>query len=505
MVAAIFLSLILLALVVVLFLFTQCRRLGNIPPGPRGLPLVGYIPFLKNHDAKPYKALIKLSQIYGPVTGFYMGPSFTVSVCGYEAVVEALHNEDLNGRPDSAARRERTFGKRLGLMFIDGDFFREQRRFTLRHLRDLGFGRTSAEDMIQDEIREVIRVIVDQSSSDPNRVVDFKNGIFNRSVLNILWALIGGERFNRDDARLTNLLNMVDFFNRSFKPQSANVAVPGFLLRMFPSLRKILGIHNDIFEPLQNFIRTVIEEHARDRDEVPRDFIDVYLKEMEKQQMDLPEDQKQSTSFHVEQLIALVIDLFLAGSETSSNAIGFALLYMVHYPEVQRKMQAELDRICGDALPSLSHRPSLVYTEAVLIESLRLANVAPLTLMHCASKDTQLGGFNIPKTSLVLINLYSVNMDETYWTDPQVFRPERHLDSDGSLLKKSERFMPFGLGKRQCLGEPLARNSFFLFTAALVKAFQLEAVPARPLPSLDPLTGVTNGYQGFQAIVTPRI
>ena len=140
-------------------------------------------------------------------------------------------------------------------MFIDGDFFREQRRFTLRHLRDLGFGRTSAEDMIQDEIREMIRVIGDQSTSDPNGVVDFKSGIFNRSVLNILWALIGGKRFNRDDARLTSLLNMVDFFNRSFKHQTASVAVPAFLLRMFPSLRKILGIRNDIFEPLQNFIR----------------------------------------------------------------------------------------------------------------------------------------------------------------------------------------------------------------------------------------------------------
>ena len=82
------------------------------------MPLVGYMPFLKKHDAKPYMALLKLSQIYGTVTGFYMGPSFTVSVCGYEAVVEALHNEDLNGRPDSAARRERTFGKRLGELFI---------------------------------------------------------------------------------------------------------------------------------------------------------------------------------------------------------------------------------------------------------------------------------------------------------------------------------------------------------------------------------------------------
>ena len=140
-------------------------------------------------------------------------------------------------------------------MFIDGDFFREQRRFTLRHLRDLGFGRTSAEDMIHEEIRELIHVISDQSTSDPDRIVDFKSGIFNRSVLNILWALVGGERFSRDDARLTSLMDMVDFFNRNFKPQSANVAVPAFLLRMFPSLRKIIGLRNDIFEPLQNFIR----------------------------------------------------------------------------------------------------------------------------------------------------------------------------------------------------------------------------------------------------------
>ena len=79
------------------------------------MPLIGFLPFLKKYDSKPHKALIKLSKIYGPVTGFYLGPSqFFVSVCGYEAVREALNNDDLNGRPDTAIRRERTFGKRLG-------------------------------------------------------------------------------------------------------------------------------------------------------------------------------------------------------------------------------------------------------------------------------------------------------------------------------------------------------------------------------------------------------
>ena len=218
----------------------------------------------------------KLSQIYGPVTAYYAGPSqLFISVCGYEAVREALNNPDLDGRPDTAARRERNFGKRLGnkiyqnitiyyfltdyrlmtgLMFIDGEFFSQQRRFALRHLRDFGFGRTSMEDLIHEEIRDLMTEIRERSASDPNNVVDFK-GIFNLSVLNVIWALIGGERFNRNDARLTQLLDMVEFFTRSFKPLTAAIPVPAFLLRLFPSLRTIIGIRNDIFQPMQNFIR----------------------------------------------------------------------------------------------------------------------------------------------------------------------------------------------------------------------------------------------------------
>lgn len=142
-----------------------------------------------------------------------------------------------------------------GFMFVDGDFFREQRRFALRHLRDLGFGRTSAEEMIHEEIRELIRLIGEQAGSDPEGVVHFQSGSFNRNVLNILWALTGGERFKGDDARLTSLLGMVELFNRSFKPQTASIAVPAFLLRLFPSLWKTMGIRNDIFGPLHKFMR----------------------------------------------------------------------------------------------------------------------------------------------------------------------------------------------------------------------------------------------------------
>lgn len=139
-------------------------------------------------------------------------------------------------------------------MFIDGEFHREQRRFTLRHLRDLGFGRTSSEDMIHEEIVDLLDAIRGQSNSDPNNIVDFY-GMFNLSALNVLWALIGGERFMRDDIRLTRLLQMLDIYARSFKPLLASLPIPRFVLQIFPPIKGFLGLKFEVFQPLQNFIK----------------------------------------------------------------------------------------------------------------------------------------------------------------------------------------------------------------------------------------------------------
>lgn len=142
----------------------------------------------------------------------------------------------------------------VGIMFTEGQFFREQRRFTLRHLRDLGFGRTSSESLIQDEIHELIEEIKTIASSNPNNVVDFK-AMFNPTLINILWAIIAGERFKHDDAQLKCLLNIVENFFSSGQVVRANIPVPGFILRCFPFIRQFVGIRNDTFEPLQDFIR----------------------------------------------------------------------------------------------------------------------------------------------------------------------------------------------------------------------------------------------------------
>lgn len=171
-------------------------------------------------------------------------------------------------------------------------------------------------------------------------------------------------------------------------------------------------------------------------------FIGSYLKEIE-QSKDVP-----NNSFTEEQLLATCLDLFQAGTETTSNTLSFGLIYMVHNPAVQAKVRHELDRVIGRSrLPTLNDRSDLPYVEAVLCEIQRMANVAPLGIVHRALETVKFGDYIIPKDAIMLVSLYSLNMDAEYWKDPLEFRPERFLDEEGKLIQHVDQFLPFGLGE----------------------------------------------------------
>ena len=132
--------------------------------------------------------------------------------------------------------------------------WQEQRRFALRHLRDLGFGKTSAENLIQEEIQDLIEEIRVEAEASGG-VVDFCER-FNLSLLNVLWAVVSGERYKHDDAKLKKLITAVNMIIRRGNPLRAAIPVPKILLAIFPSLTGFLGIPPaDLFAPLQDFIR----------------------------------------------------------------------------------------------------------------------------------------------------------------------------------------------------------------------------------------------------------
>jgi len=137
-------------------------------------------------------------------------------------------------------------------LFANGKQWQEHRRFTLRHLRDMGFGKSSIENQMMDEIQELIQEIKSSIESDPNNVVDFK-GMFNLSTLNVLWAMITGSRRRRDDTQFQTLLNTIDEAFRAGNSVRNQLDLPEFLYKLFPVLRKYFGARKDLNAIIQKF------------------------------------------------------------------------------------------------------------------------------------------------------------------------------------------------------------------------------------------------------------
>uniref|UniRef100_A0A8D0UMT4 Cytochrome P450 2J2 n=2 Tax=Sus scrofa TaxID=9823 RepID=A0A8D0UMT4_PIG len=180
-----------------------------------------------------------------------------------------------------------------------------------------------------------------------------------------------------------------------------------------------------------------------------------------------------TSSFQEENLIFTTLDLFFAGTETTSTTLRWGLLYMALYPEIQEKVQAEIDRVLGQSQqPSTAARESMPYTNAVIHEVQRMGNIIPLNVPREVAEDTTLAGYHLPKGTMVLTNLTALHRDPAEWATPDTFNPEHFLEN--GKFKKREAFLPFSIGKRACLGEQLARTELFVFFTSLLQKFSFR-------------------------------
>ncbi|KAK3106352.1 hypothetical protein FSP39_018275 [Pinctada imbricata] len=172
-----------------------------------------------------------------------------------------------------------------------------------------------------------------------------------------------------------------------------------------------------------------------------------------------------------EMIFSVVADLIGAGFNTTASSLKWGILFMASHHEVQERVQKEIDEIVGQhRKPSVLDRKNLQYSEAVVLEILRMAPILPLALPHSACTKTKLLGFTIPENMIVLVNLLSSNLDRQLWRSPTEFKPERFLDQDGNIDNKiADNVMSFGTGRRRCIGEQLARSNIFVFLTSLLQ------------------------------------
>ncbi|XP_069347013.1 cytochrome P450 2D17-like isoform X2 [Eulemur rufifrons] len=489
-----------LALAVVIFLLLvdlmhrRPRWAARYPPGPMSMPGLGNLLQVDFQDIPC--CFSQLRRRFGDVFSLQLAWTPVVVLNGLEAVREALvkHNEDTADRPPSPVYEYMGYRPHAEGVILAryGPAWREQRRFSLSTLRFFGLGKKSLELWVTEEAACLCAAFADQAARPFS-----PNALLNKAVGNVIASLTYGRRFEYDDR---TFLRLMELAMESLKEDSGLLRE---VLNSVPVLLRIPGLPGKVFSAQKGFMALLDElvtEHRMTRDpaQPPRDLTDAFLAEVEKAKGN------PDSSFNDENLRMVVSDLFSAGMVTTSTTLAWALLLMILHPDVQRRVQQEIDEVIGKVRqPEIGDQAHMPFTTAVIHEVQRFADIIPLGVPHMTSRDIKVQGFLIPKGTTLFTNLSSVLKDEAVWEKPFRFHPEHFLDAQGRFVKP-EAFMPFSAGRRTCLGEPLARMELFLFFTSLLQRFSFSVPPGHPRPSDHGVCNFLVTPSPYQLCAVPR-
>ncbi|XP_042564674.1 cytochrome P450 2M1-like isoform X2 [Clupea harengus] len=467
------LSLVLCVIVFILLWMIRGKKSSfeRLPPGPRPAPLVGNL--FQIGLAEPYKYYLELCNKYGSVCTIWLANKPVIILSGYKTIKDALvtQGEEFNGRAQYPFLMRSTNG--FGVLASSGQRWKDLRRFSIMTLKNFGMGRRSVEERVQEEARSLVKAFHEFD--------------------------VFGHRFEYKDPEF---LLLYDTINAYFDVLSSPI---GTLYNILPKFVELIpGKHKKLFALLQktqDYVKNQAEIRLKhlDANSTPQDYIEAFMIKMI-QEKDLPKSE-----FHYDNLVGSVWSLFSAGTETTSSTLRYMLLMMIKHPDIQVRVHKEIDDVIGrNRSPYMDDRSKMPYTDAVIHEVQRSLDLAPTSVPHKVNVDTEFKKYFIPKDTMVLPLLSSVLIDPNLWKNPENFDPENFLDEEGRF-KKNDAFLAFGLGKRACLGEGLARMELFLFFSSLLQHFTFVGTkPPEEIDSTPANSGFGRMPRSYDCYAKPR-
>ncbi|XP_016923418.2 cytochrome P450 306a1 [Drosophila suzukii] len=496
--------------------------LGVSPPGPWGLPWLGYLPFL---DARaPHKSLQALAKRYGGIFELKMGRVRTVVLSDAALVRDFFRREVMTGRAPLYLTHGIMGG--YGIICAQGDIWRHARRETSEWLKALGMtrrpGRLRArlEERIGRGVDECVRLYEAEAEKSCGSELNPQPAL-HHTLGNIINDLVFGITYKQDDpdwlylqrlqeegVKLIGVSGVVNFLPwlRHLPSNERNIR---FLLegkakthaiydRIVDACAQRLNEKQKMFRERQELRRQekLLEEQRsqpaeeqesgqESRPEDNEEYTDVDLSDEDEIDEDEYEPEcilehflihrdRESQLYCDDQLRHLLADLFGAGVDTSLATLRWFLLYLAREQRCQRRLH-ELLLPLGPT-PTLEELEPLTYLRACISETLRIRSVVPLGIPHGSKQNFTMGDYHIKRGSMIVSLQWAIHMDPEAFPEPEEFRPERFLTPDGAYSAPPQ-FIPFSAGNRMCPGDEMARMMLTLFAGRILRRFHLELPP----------------------------
>ncbi|KAF8374473.1 hypothetical protein PRIPAC_80902 [Pristionchus pacificus] len=432
--------------VVAVYIYRYYANVRRYPKGPTPLPLIGNLHQFDPNRLHHYFERVQAE--YGDVFTVWT-PAPMVILMSYSTIKEALvtKGDDFLGRmgrfPDDVLMAT----DNGGVIFSDGENWREQRRTAVHILRDFGMGRNVMEAQVKvsmDEFMRHLESIEDKSS------VDFRWPLQARNIF-FEFLYSGCKRDQQAPVRIPlpvqRLQTTHGLFRHAHLPcmcsgygaivlctlyvfENVRASALSQMAMQFPWIARLpvvgwlaVGQHRKTASRLQAHIRTDIQRCTttfNDNDE-PACFVHAYMQRMAKNPQ-LTEDQ----------MVNVCGDFFFAGMETTSTTLRWAMLHMAKNLRVQDKIRAEIHAVLGkDGEVTMNDKMRLPYTSAAVSELQRMANIVPLNVFHRTVTDTKVDGHSIPSNTIIIAQIHNVMKRGEIFENADEFRPERFLMEDG--------------------------------------------------------------------------